>query len=114
MKAFFILDELNQLHWAMLKSVLLILSLLPIGEGALTLWQAADGSSQIVIGFFMLTLFSAWLMICFISALKTSVWHFHHIMSTYEQYLFKIYRAIPMLFLSGLVAYLTVELSWIF
>ena len=33
MKAFFLLDELNQFHWAMLKSVLLILSLLPVCEG---------------------------------------------------------------------------------
>ncbi|WP_375555069.1 hypothetical protein [Acinetobacter baumannii] len=29
MKAFLVLDELNQFHWAMLKSVLLILALLP-------------------------------------------------------------------------------------
>ncbi|KCZ09322.1 putative membrane protein, partial [Acinetobacter baumannii 42057_3] len=28
MKAFLVLDELNQFHWAMLKSVLLILALL--------------------------------------------------------------------------------------
>ncbi len=43
MKAFFMLDELNQFHWAMLKSVLLILTLLPISEGALILWQATEG-----------------------------------------------------------------------
>lgn len=52
MKAFFMLDELNQFHWAMLKSVLLILMLLPITEGALSLWHATEGSSQIMIGFF--------------------------------------------------------------
>jgi hypothetical protein len=51
MKAFFMLDELNQFHWTMLKSVLLILMLLPITEGALSLWQATEGSSQIMIGF---------------------------------------------------------------
>ena len=51
MKAFFMLDELNQFHWAMLKSVLLILMLLPITEGALSLWHATEGSSQIMIGF---------------------------------------------------------------
>ncbi|MBP4269123.1 hypothetical protein ITF75_15200, partial [Acinetobacter baumannii] len=35
MKAFLVLDELNQFHWAMLKSVLLILALLPIAEVSL-------------------------------------------------------------------------------
>lgn len=37
MKAFLVLDELNQFHWAMLKSVLLILALLPIAEVS---WQS--------------------------------------------------------------------------
>ena len=32
MKAFLIVDELTQFHWVMLKSVLLILGLLPIAE----------------------------------------------------------------------------------
>ena len=75
MKAFFLLDELNQFHWAMLKSVLLILSLLPVCEGALNLWQTAEGSSQIVIGFFVISLLSTWFIVCFLSALKTSIWN---------------------------------------
>ncbi len=65
MKAFFVLDELNQFHWAMLKSVLLILTLLPISQGALTLWQTTEGSSQIMIGFFALSMLSAWFVLCF-------------------------------------------------
>ena len=111
MKAFFLLDELNQFHWAMLKSVLLILSLLPFSEGALTLWQASEGSSQIIIGFFALSMLSAWFVLCFLSALKTSVWDNHELISKYEQLVFKAYRYIPMLFLSSLVAYLSVQLS---
>ncbi|MEB6480715.1 MULTISPECIES: hypothetical protein [Acinetobacter] len=111
MKAFFMLDELNQFHWAMLKSVLLILTLLPISEGALTLWQAAEGSSQIMIGFFALSMLSAWFVLCFLSALKTTVWNHVDLISKYEQFLFKAYRYIPMLFLSSLVAYLSVQLS---
>ncbi|MGC9640188.1 UNVERIFIED_CONTAM: hypothetical protein KWE97_07930 [Acinetobacter pittii] len=35
MKAFLIVDELTQFHWVMLKSVLLILGLLPIAEVSL-------------------------------------------------------------------------------
>ncbi len=114
MKAFFLLDELNQFHWAMLKSVLLILSLLPVCEGALNLWQTAEGSSQIVIGFFAISLLSTWFIVCFLSALKTSIWNISNIIPKYEQFIFKAYRALPMFFLSGLVAYLTVRFSIFF
>ncbi|ENW98783.1 hypothetical protein F900_02868 [Acinetobacter modestus] len=113
MKAFFMLDELNQFHWTMLKSVLLILMLLPITEGALSLWQATEGSSQIMIGFFALSMLSAWFVLCFLSALKTSVWNNHELISKYEQLLFNAYRYIPMLFLSSLVAYLSVQVSMV-
>ena len=111
MKAFFMLDELNQFHWTMLKSVLLILSLLPISEGALSLLQTTEGSSQIMIGFFALSMLSAWFVLCFLSALKTTVWDNQEMISKYEQLLFKAYRYIPMLFLSSLVAYLSVHLT---
>ncbi len=111
MKAFFMLDELNQFHWTMLKSVLFILSLLPISEGALSLWQTTEGSSQIMIGFFALSMLSAWFVLCFLSALKTTVWDNQEMISRYEQLLFKVYRYIPMLFLSSLVAYLSVHLT---
>ena len=111
MKAFLMLDELNQFHWTMLKSVLLILSLLPISEGALSLWQTTEGSSQIMIGFFALSMLSAWFVLCFLSALKTTVWDNQEMISKYEQLLFKAYRYIPMLFLSSLVAYLSVHLT---
>ena len=111
MKAFFMLDELNQFHWAMLKSVLLILMLLPITEVALSLWHATEGSSQIMIGFFALSMLSAWFVLCFLSALKTTVWDNQEMISRYEQLLFKVYRYIPMLFLSSLVAYLSVHLT---
>lgn len=113
MKAFFILDELNQFHWTMLKSVSLIFMLLPITEGALSLWQVTEGSSQIMIGFFALSMLSAWLVLCFLSALKTSVWNNHELISKYEQLLFNAYRYIPMLFLSSLVAYLSVQVSMV-
>ena len=113
MKAFLVLDELNQFHWAMLKSVLFILSLLPMSEGALSLWQTTEGNSQIMIGFFALSMLSAWFVLCFLSALKTSVWSNHELISKYEQLLFNAYRYIPMLFLSSLVAYLSVQVSMV-
>ncbi len=98
MKAFLVLDELNQFHWAMLKSVLLILALLPIAEVSLKLWLSTEGSSQIMIGFFALSIVSAWLMVSFFTALKTSVWQTKQMASKYEQLLFKAYRYVPMVF----------------
>ncbi len=83
MKAFLVLDELNQFHWAMLKSVLLILALLPIAEVSLKLWLSTEGSSQIMIGFFALSIVSAWLMVSFFTALKTSVWQTKQMASKY-------------------------------
>ncbi|CAM0591716.1 hypothetical protein A1C50_RS04335 [Acinetobacter baumannii] len=111
MKAFLVLDELNQFHWAMLKSVLLILALLPIAEVSLKLWLSTEGSSQIMIGFFALSIVSAWLMVSFFTALKTSVLQTKQMYSKYEQLLFKAYRYVPMVFLSSLVAYLSLQLS---
>ena len=79
--------------------------LLPFSEGALTLWQATEGSSQIMIGFFALSMLSAWLVLCFLSALKTTVWNKDETISQYEQLMFKAYRYIPMLFLSSFFSF---------
>ncbi len=45
MKALTLLDEMSQFHWSMLKSVLLILSMLPFAQGVLSVWQSTEGSS---------------------------------------------------------------------
>ena len=110
MKAFLILDELTQFHWVMLKSVLLILGLLPIAEVSLKLWLSTEGSSQIMIGFFALSIVSAWLMVSFFTALKASVWQAKQISTQYEQFLLKLTVMYPW-FLSSLVAYLSLQLS---
>ena len=114
MKAFFIVDEITHLHWDILKSLILSLVLLPMCTGLLNLWQSTEGGSQIVIGFFALTVLSAWLILCFLSALKVSVWQLHHMQTQCEQYVFKLYRIVPMLFLSGLVAYLSISCATLF
>ncbi|NVM60710.1 hypothetical protein HWV63_14570, partial [Acinetobacter baumannii] len=58
-----------------------------------------------------LSIVSAWLMVSFFTALKTSVWQTKQMASKYEQLLFKAYRYVPMVFLSSLVAYLSLQLS---
>ena len=111
MKEFFLVDELNHLHLDILKSILLILVLLPICDGLFNIYHFIEDSSQIVIGFFAFTLLSAWLILCFLSALKTSMLCLHKKYSKYENYLFKIYRTVPMLFLIALLTYCTVIYS---
>jgi len=111
MKAFIISDEINQFHWAMLKSVLLILSLLPISQGILSLWNATEGSSQIMVGFFAVSLFSALFVLCFWSALKATLLNLKQQQSSaLELGVMKVYRYIPMLFLTGMMSYLVIQL----
>lgn len=111
MKALMIADEIGQFHWAMLKSVLLILSLLPMSQGILTLWNATEGSSQIMVGFFAISVLSALFILCFWSALKATVLNLKQQQtSALEHMVVKIYRYIPMLFLTVMVSYLVTQL----
>lgn len=112
MKAFFFSDEINQFHWSMLKSVLLILSLLPISQGILAIWQLSDASSQIMVGFVALSMFSALLILSFYSALKATVLKIviAEKSSDIEQIIISIYRYVPMLSLAAMLSYLTATL----
>ncbi|MGI3303857.1 hypothetical protein ACRVDE_00005 [Acinetobacter baumannii] len=94
-------------------SLLIIIWLLKLSHlmFEFALWLSTEGSSQIMIGFFALSIVSAWLMVSFFTALKTSVWQTKQMASKYEQLLFKAYRYVPMVFLSSLVAYLSLQLS---
>ena len=111
MKALMIADEIGEFHWSMLKSVLLILSLLPMSQGILTLWHATEGSSQIMVGFFAISVFSALLVLCFWSALKATLLNLKQQQSSaLELGVMKVYRYIPMLFLTGMMSYLVTQL----
>ena len=110
MKALMIADENGEFHWSMLKSVLLILSLLPMSQGILTLWHATEGSSQIMVGFFAISVFSALLVLCFWSALKATVLSLkQQQISALEHRVVKIYSYIPMLFLAAMMSYLVTQ-----
>lgn len=110
MKALMIADEIGEFHWSMLKPVLLILSLLPMSQGILTLWHATEGSSQIMVGFFAISVFSALLVLCFWSALKATVLSLkQQQISALEHRVVKIYSYIPMLFLAAMMSYLVTQ-----
>lgn len=111
MKALFIADEINQFHWSMLKSVLLILSLLPLSQFFISLWQYTDGSSQIMVGFMAISVFSAISIISFCSALHASVMNIQQDEqpSTFEQAVVKLYRYVPMLSLAVMMSYLATQ-----
>ena len=111
MKALTLLDEMSQFHWSMLKSVLLILGMLPVAQGVLSVWQSTEGSSQIVVGFFAISLFSTWAVLSFWSALKATVLILDQVQITaFEQKVVMFYRYTPMLFLAGMVSYLVSQI----
>lgn len=111
MKSFIFSEETYRIHRALLKSILLTLSLLPLTGQLEQLWQMTGGSSQIILGFFALTLLSALLSVCFYTALKVSLLPFSHLSDHKEQWIFRIYRLLPMWFLVTMLAYLSYE--WI-
>lgn len=110
MKALLLTDEINQFHWSMLKSVLLILSILPFSQGMVYLWQSTEGSSQIMVGFFAISLMSSLLTLSFYSALKATVAKLKpEQISVLEQLIIRIYRYIPMLSLAAMLSYLVTQ-----
>ena len=110
MKALLLTDEINQFHWSMLKSVLLILSILPVSQGMLYLWQSTEGSSQIMVGFFAISLMSSLLALSFYSALKATVAKLKpEQISVLEQLIIRIYRYLPMLSLAAMLSYLLTQ-----
>ena len=110
MKALILSDEINQFHWSMLKSVLWVLSILPVSQGILHLWQTTDGSSQIMVGFFALSLMSSLFVLCFWSALKATVLDLKQVQAShFEQAIVRLYRYIPMLSFAGTLSYLALQ-----
>ena len=114
MKALILGDEINQFHWSMLKSVLLVLSMLPISQGIVHLWQSTEGSSQIMVAFFAISLMSSLLALCFWSALNASVIRIQAEQSSaFEQTLVNLYRHVPMLSLASMLCYSQTTLLFI-
>lgn len=110
MKAFIYSDEINHFHWSMLKSVLLVLSLLPLSQALLHLWKISEGSSQIMVGFFALSLMSASLILSFCSAIKVTVLSVKDdSISAFEQGLIYVYKQVPMFFLATMLSYLLIS-----
>ncbi|OTG84894.1 hypothetical protein [Acinetobacter sp. ANC 4648] len=111
MKALLLSDEINHFHWSMLKSVLLVLSLLPLSQFFINLVQGTDTSSQIVLGFLAISIFSAFTIISFYSALNATVMQINlQSVSSLEKQLVQIYRYLPMLCLTVMVSYLATQI----
>lgn len=110
MKALILSDEINHFHWSMLKSVLLVLSLLPFSQGLLHVWQSTEGSSQIMVGFFALSLMSSLLALSFYSALQATIFQFkQYELSVFEAKIIQLYRYTPMFSLATMLSYLVVN-----
>ncbi len=108
MKALFLSDEINQFHTSMLKSVLLIIALLPAAHGLHQLWQSTEGASQIIIGFVSISLFSALSILGFMCALWAQNLKLTQEpeSTALERRVVQVYRHVPMLFLMSLMSYL--------
>lgn len=113
MKALLLSDEINHFHWLMLKSVLLILSLLPLSHFFMQLWVGTEGSSQIMVGFMAISLFSAFAILSFYSALNATVQKLENEESevtALEKMMVKAYCYIPMLSLTAMMSYLATQI----
>lgn len=110
MKALLLSDEINHFHWSMLKSVLLVLSLLPLSHFFMQLWAITEGGSQIVVGFMAISVFSACAILSFHSALNATVQNIQDLESSLlEQSVVKAYRYVPMLSLTVMISYLATQ-----
>ena len=111
MKAILLNDEVNQLHWSMLKAVVLVLSLLPVSQGLLHVWQATEGSSQIMVGFVFISLFASLSLLSFGAALYMLDQHLNaDEQAPWLQKVVSAYRYVPMLSLASMFSYLATML----
>jgi len=108
MKALIWSDEIHQLHWSMLKSVLWVVALLPASDFLLQLWQSSEGSSQIFVGFVAISMFAALSILGFVFALLTLSAKLaqENLFSILERRLLQAYRYIPMLVMMSIMSYL--------
>jgi hypothetical protein len=82
-----------------------------VSQAVLHLWQSTEGSSQIMVGFFALSLMSSLLALCFWSALKASVMEVkQEEISSFERGVVQLYRFLPMLSLASMMSYLAVQI----
>lgn len=108
MKALFLSDEVNQLHWCVLKALCFVLSLLPLSQSAITLWSLSDASSQIMVAFLSISVLSSVWLVTFFNALQLTVVSLAHLnLSPLETQLIRIYRQVPMMTLAGMMAYMS-------
>ncbi len=108
MKALFLSDEVNQLHWSVLKALCFVLSLLPLSQSAITLWLLSDASSQIMVAFLSISVLSSVWLVTFFNALQLTVVSLAHLnLSPLETQLIRIYRQVPMMTLAGMMAYMS-------
>ena len=111
MKALILSDEINLFHWSVLKSVLLILSILPLSQGIFHVWQSTEGSSQIMVGFFALSLLSSLFILSFWSALQATVLKLKQQETTeFEQRMIGLYSYVPMISLAAMMSYLVAQI----
>ena len=110
MKIFWLHDQLDQLHWQVLKNSLLTLLLLPLinlGDDFIQQFHKAD---QIVVYFYALSFATVAFILAFYSALKTLHLGLTLATSRLGQYMLYCYPHLPMLCLAGIMIYFSLYL----
>lgn len=110
MKIFWLHDQLDQLHWQVLKNSLLTLLLLPlvnIGHDFIQQFHRAD---QIVVYFYALSFAIVAFILAFYGALKTLHTGLTLANNQLEHYILYGYRHLPMLCLAGILIYFSLYL----
>ena len=110
MKIFWLHDQLDQLHWQVLKNSLLTLLLLPLINLGYQFIQQFHMADQIVVYFYALSFATVAFILAFYSALKTLHLDLTLATSRLGQYMLYGYRHLPMLCLAGILIYFSLYL----
>lgn len=109
MNTFLHLDHIQRLHWNIIKSILLTLSLIPVVGLSHDLWFYSNQSEQLFLVFFGLSLFGTCLALAFISALKSTYAPTEQEIDEKHQIIVQYYQQIPMVFFTLMVVALTLQ-----
>jgi hypothetical protein len=101
MRALFLPDEVMRLHWAVLKSVLMILLVIPLSHTLLQIVDTVEDSAKIMVLFFAISLISSSIILAFAVALRMTIWQVMLDMNAAQRLLVKVYRQVPMLFFTA-------------
>lgn len=106
MRISFLADQVNQLHWSVLKNCALSMALLPLAQ-LLPMWLAQySGAEQMMMAFIAISLWGAVALIAFIYALQMTREILSGVENKTQYYLVSIYCHLPMMIFAILMSFI--------